>query len=133
MTFLTPFSIRWLAMATLAVVAMAVVSAGPARAACGDYVKIGGQPADQQSMASHLPANSGPVAPCHGPGCSRHLPPPLVPPAAPPTVSAGEWICLFKFQADLSADHVARLTENERLCPIPRIDSIFHPPRVANG
>src|SRR5205807_1353113 len=92
-------STSWPRTARLAVIAsaaLAVLLFAPtaARASCGRQVVLTGKSsAAPEATQERAPPQHGPfpLAPCHGPGCSRAPDgPPLVPPA-PPSSAAGLW------------------------------------------
>src|SRR5262245_54783015 len=93
MPFLSRALHRFLAGASLTLLAAALLSPGRANAECGDYVMVGGKHA---APVPHAPSTSShePAVPCHGPNCSKRPNLPIVPPAPPPSVSAAEWACL---------------------------------------
>src|SRR5262245_19465426 len=68
----------------LAIVGVFKFSAGRASAACGDYVRIAGQPAEA-AVPSPPDHDRGdfPRPPCHGPNCSNHPSQPATPLTAP--------------------------------------------------
>src|SRR5258706_1888116 len=88
---------RLLTVAALALLVAVVVAPGQSRAACGDYVTVGGK---KPPMAAHDAAPFDAPKPCHGPNCSQAPTAPLLPPAPPPTVSAVEWADLLARLAD---------------------------------
>src|SRR5262245_60656113 len=111
-----------------------------ARASCGDYVVIGGQPARGQHSGMTpptVPLDHRPLpvpapdhrGPCHGPSCSG-APAMPVPPAPAPTGPHGEewgWLSTTPGGPENGP------TSWRRGCDAPRPStlstSIFHPPR----
>jgi hypothetical protein len=103
---------------------LAVLAPSPAEAACGDHVRFG--PASAATPKSDAPA---PIAPCHGPTCSRRDHDPLPAPAPAPSTNHQELASLSPLPALPGGGGIERLAESEPLCPNPLSTSVFHPPR----
>jgi hypothetical protein len=126
---------RWLAGVLCTLAAGYLFAPAPARAACGEYVTIGGQAAmtDDSTSPESLSPISGPRdghKPCTGPGCSGG------PPAAPlepliPTTPPGEDSGLVSAGNTSESDSLPaeRWDDDTRLRSIQFTSSVFHPPR----
>jgi hypothetical protein len=127
----------------LAGVALVLVLTAPTRAGagCGDYVVRGTSTPDVASPDTiaagprHIQTGkptgpTPPVAPCHGPRCSRGLPSPI-PPAAPVVLRAEKWGTITVALA--APEHSVPAVHTERTLgpPSDHIEQIFHPPRHA--
>jgi hypothetical protein len=127
MPFLPRSVNRLLAGASLVLLAAALP--GKAKAECGDYVMVGGKHA---AAAAKADPGQKPVAPspCQGPHCSQRSNLPLVPPAPPPSISAGEWACLNTGGMSDSPCRQHICLEDSSVHPIQFSESVFHPPRL---
>src|SRR6266436_4722054 len=76
---------RWLLLLGAALLLLA--APGGARAACGDYLHVGG---DHQKSKPAAPAPK----PCDGPHCSQRQLPPLLPAPVPTTIVSDELCCV---------------------------------------
>ena len=121
---------QWLQLLTLAAFALLVLGVaapGQLKAACGDYVTVGGKKA---SMTPHDAIKPN-APPCHGPNCSQNPTAPVVPPAPPPTVTFGEWANLLVRLADPFPTRRSLVVDGNAAHPIHHSDPIFHPPRLS--
>lgn len=80
-------------------------------------------------MPAHDSTTPGAPKPCHGPNCSQHPTAPLLPPAPAPTVTFGEWADLAGRLAATAPGGGRFFFDSPVRFPVPRSDSIFHPPR----
>ena len=115
-------SVAWGAVALLA----AAASAGPARAACGDYVHIGSAaPAAHDATQAPRP----PAEPCRGPDCAlqKQAPGPLAPPVPPAEPGPSDAILAPAPPPD--PDQTGRVVPCSPHLPSGPVAAIFHPPR----
>jgi hypothetical protein len=127
---------RWLVGVLCTLTAGCLFAPASARAACGEYVTIGGRTA----MTGHPTSPelfrpmSGPLdghKPCTGPGCSGGPPSaPLVPviPAVPPQVE-DTGLVAAAHAAEFDPRPAGRWDDVTRLRPIRVSPSVYHPPR----
>jgi hypothetical protein len=134
-------TVRLWTAAYLALLAGVLAAPAPVRAECGDYVVrtpaaegagyTGSQPmpAGIDPSTKHAPTTPqrGRI-PCHGPGCSRHSPPPLVPVSTNP-IQPDEWGTMLGRQSGAGAAPAGRLLDTAAPHPVRRASSIYHPPR----
>jgi len=104
-----------------------------ARAACGDYVVIGGPhpaAAHPRHVAPDSPAHPArDPAPCSGPLCSRGTPPLPVPPAPPAPTQAEQWGCIPAPLLVAAAGPAVWLDDPAPAHPVRRGGGVYHPPR----
>ncbi len=110
-----------------ALAVFALAGGGTARGSCGDYLTHGvANPSVDRPQSSNQPAP--PPEPCHGPNCSRHESPPLVPVAPAPTLR--DWPAAVT--APVKPPNLVHL---ESICELSFSlqshfpSDIFHPPR----
>jgi hypothetical protein len=132
-----PIACRWWLLLPAALLGAPPV----ARASCGDYVVIGGQPARGQHHSGMTPATApsdnqpAPAPdhrrPCHGPSCSG-APTPVQPasPAPAPTGPHGtEWGWLTTAPDRPDVGPMSRWRAVDAARPLRLATSILHPPR----
>lgn len=137
----------------LAAAAYLCLAAGEAQAGCGHHIVILAELSpEQRSMLVRAMLGGGcqggvqreampgcatcPFAPlgqspCRGPHCSNERPPEGVPVAPPSTIQIDPWSALLHIVNSQTHPFAGYLPPDGHACPIPRIDSIFHPPRAA--
>src|SRR5262249_4327912 len=101
----------------------ALLTPGRAAAACGDYVHIADAPGQPDTPS--MPRS------CNGPGCSNHVPTPILPLTPPPSSSQSK-DCTTRLAVEANrADVLSRTylpdADGE---PIRISRAIFHPPRA---
>lgn len=110
----------------------ALLLAPSARASCGDYVKVGDQPAGHSALAGgpvHGPAHPADRhAPCSGPNCLRH---PLQAPLTPvnPAPVRESWGCPPALPPPPKAATAGAAPDESTGSPVRRVRAIYHPPR----
>ncbi len=98
----------------------------PARASCGDYVRMGD--------SGHRPAagdrhDTPPAGPCHGPHCDRHRDAPLAP-SAPLPGPGEDWACVAAGSDPASHGPGYPILPEGASRAVRRAAAIFHPPRA---
>lgn len=119
---------RLAAVAVLTAVGL-FASSGRATAGCGDYVVL----AADTPAADHAPADPGPPAPCHGPGCSGRPEQPSPPLTAPVTQPADPDPLTASAGRLTASAHPASwaVIADDAGPPEPVCPPVFHPPRAA--
>ena len=116
----------------LALLAGALVAPG-ARASCGDYVRVGGPPAEMPAHAARPPGSvpDAPArpAPCSGPHCSRHRPQPPLTPLVPPPERGDEWGCVGPAAPVAEVEAFDPVPAGSRQHPLRYGLAVYHPPR----
>lgn len=113
--------------AAIALLAMSL-SATPARAECGDYVRIGAE-----AMHHPMPSSrSGPVAPSHDPSCQSRQDAPLIPPAPAP-VPITDLLCSFTSSSVPSPSRGGWIDLDDLNYSAKFQSDIFHPPKRIPG
>src|SRR6516165_1909362 len=110
---------RWLLLAA-ALLLLLAVPAG-ARAACGDYLYVGGE-----HLTSKPPSPT--PKPCDGPRCSQHQLPPLTPAPIPPTVIHDDLCCLSDVAAMTSGSRPNWSAAAAADVAVHTPADVFHPP-----
>jgi hypothetical protein len=135
--FCTSLKRYWLS-AMIVALGQWVAAPGEAKAACGDYVTIGGRAADghhshsiPDTAGSALQTESAPSRqfPCSGPHCRGETPRPFGAPTAPPRIVVTDWAVLSIATAPIPIGSQDAGFEDD-LNPPPIVgSSLFRPPR----
>src|SRR5579871_6855732 len=97
------------------------------KASCGDYVQVGSHGAQRPTPSTNQ--HPIPVAPCHGPHCSRHHAPLTPVPSSPTTNPNNDWFCLPLGSDKLPDERIGRIKAAEINLQTKISFDIFHPPR----
>ena len=129
--------VRQAAGVLLALLAAGLFAPAAARASCGDYVLVGGRPADMPAHAAQLPGSApdapalppgGPV-PCSGPLCSRHTPPLPLMPLVPAPERGDQWGWVGPAALVPEDEAFDRVPADVHRRPVRHGLTVYHPPR----
>jgi hypothetical protein len=107
------------------------ISPGRAKADCGDYVTIAGQPSDHHAMPADAPQGDSPRKPCDGPNCSKKQDSPVAPLRAPATPTGETKPAGTNLGVELppAASGTGWVIDPASALPVRTSTSVFHPPR----